>query len=115
MKTKFYSMLAALFVVFGVSACGGDGGSDCSDSLILGAYETGTGDILTFNSECRWTSQDCQSSGTYPSFTQESGTVTVQVTNSPLGSDFGCLDEGSATCTYVLGSGDSFSFVCSQN
>lgn len=115
MKSKTHSILAALFVLFTVTACGGDGGSDCSDSLILGTYNTTTGDTLTFNSQCEWTSAKCKSSGTYPSFTKNSGTVTIQVSDSPLGSDFDCLDEGSASCTYILDGVGGFVFTCSQN
>ncbi len=115
MKNKVL-LITGLMSLAILSACGGSGGPGCTDSKILGEYElNGGADVLTFTEDCRWSSQACESSGTFPSFTKDSGSAKIQVTSSPIGSDGGCLDVGTATCIYALSAGDSFSFVCSQD
>ena len=94
--------LIIISLVF-LTSCGGAPGA-CDALPFLGSwYNAGTAETMTFSGACRFTSDLCASTGTFPPVTGASGNVLITV-DSTSGAG-GCLPLGGATCAYVVDTG----------
>ncbi|MDX1470019.1 MAG: hypothetical protein R3213_00855 [Flavobacteriaceae bacterium] len=117
------SLLIVLILSMGLSCNGGGGGGSDSDSApsatcankFVGQWISSSSETITISSSCSFASDLCQSSGSTTSVSDDSGSVTITISQDA--GITGCLPSGANNCIYVLDEGSSprtLSFTCTE-